>query len=157
MADVMDARDVFEAKVRELREHVHRISRRIKAVDAACVGQVASDVTLPEMRVIEVLGDHPGCIMRELADHLLAAVSTTTGLVDKLVQKGLVKRERADDDRRIVRVELSESGRQIYDAVMAMHLGFCRGMLSALNDDEQEIYLVLMKKIARGLNAEDPS
>ena len=157
MVDMAGATDVFEAKVRELREQVHRITHRIKAVDAACLGQIPSEVTLPEMRVIEVLGDHPGCIMRELADHLLAAVSTATGLVDKLVQKGLVRRERVDEDRRIVRAELSDAGREVYEAVMAMHMSFCRGMLATLNADEQEIYLVLMKKIARGLNSKDQS
>ena len=149
--DQNDGSEAFEAKVRQLREHFHRITRKVKAVDVECLGQVRGDLSMPEMRVIEVLGDFPGCMMRELADQMLAAVSTATGLVDKLVQKGLVRRERVDEDRRVVRAELSETGREVYESVMTMHFRFCRDMLATLNEDEQEIYLVLMKKIARGL------
>ena len=146
----------FEAKARDLRAQLHRMMGRLKAVDNACLGTIETEVSLPEIRMIEVLGDQPGCIMRELADGLHVAVSTATGIVDKLVAKGLVRRERVDEDRRIVRVELSDDGRKIYDAAMEMHLRFCRGMLSSLNDDEREIFLVLMRKIARGGGA-DPA
>ena len=133
---------------------LHRIVGRLKAVDAACLDTMTTEVSLPEIRVIEVLGDLPGCIMSKLADELHVAMSTTTGIVDKLVQKGLVRRERVDEDRRIVRVDLSEEGRKIHDAAMEMHLRFCRGMLASLNDDEREIFLVLMRKIGRGAGAE---
>ena len=77
------------------------------------------------------------------------AVSTATGVVDKLVQKGLANRERVDEDRRVVRVALSDKGRVVFHAIVEMHMTFSREMLAALNPDEREILLVLMRKIAR--------
>ncbi len=144
------ADDVLEARAEDLREQLFSVVHRLKSVDARCAGSMDTDISLPELRVIEILGDCPGLMMKELADRMLAAVSTATGLVDKLVQKGYVRRDRGDEDRRIVRVDLSDSGRVVCEGVKAMHLDLCRGMLAALNEDEREIFLVLMRKIARG-------
>ena len=147
--------EIVETKARELLGHFQKISRRIKAIDAASLERIPAAIGMPEMRVLEVLADHPHCIMRELAGHLHSAVSTVTGIVDKLVQKDLVRRERVDDDRRIVRVELSETGHAASLAAMEMHLRFCRELLAGLdNDDERETFLALMGKIARHSDAE---
>lgn len=144
-----DDRDSLEAKAHELRLEIDRIVERVKRVDASCMGTSEIELTPQEMRYIEVLGANPSIMMRELSDHLLTPVSTATGVVDKLVTKGLVRRERVDEDRRIVRVALEEKGQGIYEFILEMHLTFSREMLAALNPDEREILLVLMRKIAR--------
>jgi DNA-binding MarR family transcriptional regulator len=142
--------DVLEVKARELRVEIDRIAERIKRVDAACLGSIDLEMSPQEIRYVEVLGGfEPSCMMRELADRAHVAVSTATGVVDKLVQKGLAHRERGDEDRRVVRVALSDKGRAVFDAIAEMHMTFSREMLAALNPDEREILLVLMRKIAR--------
>lgn len=147
---------LFEAKARELRLEIDRIAERIKRVDAACLGSIDLEMSPQEMRYMEVLGGFdPSCMMRELADRANVAVSTATGVVDKLVQKGLAHRERVDEDRRVVRVALSDEGRVVYDAIMEVHMTFSREMLAALNPDEREILLVLMRKIARNAGPMD--
>lgn len=144
-----DESEQLEIKARELRGEIDRIVDRVKRVDACCVGSGDVELTPQEMRFIEVLGGEPSIMMRELADRVLAPVSTATGVVDKLVQKGLARRERVDEDRRIVRVALDEKGQRVYDFIVEMHMTFSREMLAALNPDEREILLVLMRKIAR--------
>lgn len=144
-----DETDSLEAKAQELRREIDRIVDRVKRVDASCMGSTQIELTPQEMRYIEILGAHPSIMMRELSDHLMTPMSTATGVVDKLVTKGLVRRERVDEDRRIVRVALDEKGEEVYRFILEMHLTFSREMLAALNPDEREILLVLMRKIAR--------
>ncbi len=140
----------FEAKARELREQIDVIAERIKRIDAACLGSVEIEVSPQEIRYVEVIGGFPqSCMMRELADRARVALSTATGVVDKLVIKSLVHRERVDEDRRVVRVALTDRGRSLFDAIVEVHMTFSREMLAALNPDEREILLVLMRKIAR--------
>ena len=141
--------DSLEANARVLREAFQQIVRGMKGVDAHCTNDLPQEMNIQEMRVLEILGDRGSCIMRELADGLLVPVSTATGIVDKLVQKDLVHRERVDEDRRIVRAALSDSGRELYSVVQGRHLTFCRKMLAALNPAEQESLLLLMRKVAR--------
>ena len=49
----------------------------------------------------------------QIAKHILVKSSTVTGVVDRLEQKGLVKRVRNSPDRRIVTIELTETGNQL--------------------------------------------
>ena len=102
-----------------------------------------------EDKVIRVLGLQGPCIMREIADPLGLALSTATGVVDRLVKKNLVHRERSDEDRRIVKVNLTTEGTEICEKKKAGFMKLCRNMLSSLTPEEQKIYLSLSKKISQ--------
>jgi DNA-binding MarR family transcriptional regulator len=47
----------------------------------------------------------------QIARLIMINSSTVTGIIDRLEQKGLVKRLRISDDRRIITVELTKSGK----------------------------------------------
>lgn len=49
----------------------------------------------------------------QIANHMLVKSSTVTGVVDRLEQKGLVKRVRNSPDRRVITVELTDSGNKL--------------------------------------------
>jgi DNA-binding MarR family transcriptional regulator len=53
----------------------------------------------------------------DLAGYLDVNASTATRMCDRLVRKGLVRRQRLPSDRRTVRVSISESGRDLVVAV----------------------------------------
>ena len=69
-----------------------------------------SHVTLPQLRVMYHLRRHPGATTGELAKRLGITVSTTSGLVIKLVDRGLVTRGSLADDRRQAPLSLTEAG-----------------------------------------------
>lgn len=69
-----------------------------------------SNVTLPQLRVLYQLRRHPDTTTGELARRLGITVSTTSGLVIKLVDRGLVTRFSHADDRRQAPLRLSEAG-----------------------------------------------
>ena len=69
-----------------------------------------SHVTLPQLRVLYHLRRHPGSTTGELARRLGITVSTTSGLVIKLVDRGLVVRGSLADDRRQAPLRLSDDG-----------------------------------------------
>jgi DNA-binding MarR family transcriptional regulator len=67
--------------------------------------------------------------------------------VDRLVNKDLVVRNRRDEDRRVVEVEMSENGTKIQAAFRSKRQGMARSWLAALSPGEREIFLELMAKI----------
>lgn len=69
-----------------------------------------SQVTLPQLRVLYHLRRHPDTTTGGLARALRITVSTTSGLVIKLVDRGLVTRGRVADDRRQAPLRLSDAG-----------------------------------------------
>ena len=113
-----------------------------------CVHNACKDLSFQELTTINHLGTlNDCCIMRKLAEHLRLAVSTVTGIVDKLVNKNVVTRERVDEDRRIVQVKLTAKGKEIYDVETENFMHLSEDMLKVLTDEEQDILLALLRKI----------
>ncbi len=68
------------------------------------------ELTLGQLRLMMLLRDRPGAPAGVLASELGVTPPTITGLVDRLVRQGLVRREEDRQDRRLVRNELTEMG-----------------------------------------------
>jgi DNA-binding MarR family transcriptional regulator len=140
---------LVDRKAGELRLLVEDILTQFRCVDAATVNGPHAELSVQELRVVEHLGDAGPRMMRELAQFLLLAVNSVTSLVDNLEAKCLVRRNRSEQDRRVIRVELTEAGKVAYDAAVREKVALLRRMLKVLTEDEQEIFLVLFRKIAR--------
>jgi DNA-binding MarR family transcriptional regulator len=69
-----------------------------------------SRITLPQLRVLHHLRRNPDTTTLELSRALGITVSTTSGLVIKLVDAGLIERGRDPQDRRREPLRLSEQG-----------------------------------------------
>jgi len=92
-------------------------SRALVAVAARSLAGVADDVTLPQFRVLLVLGGGEPKGMSELAAELACSPSTATRLCDRLVQKGLVSRGHPASNRREVEVDVTAAGRRLVNRV----------------------------------------
>lgn len=71
----------------------------------------AYGLTPPQYMVLRCIRDSErGCSMSELAESSFQVSATMTGIVDRLVERGLVQRERDPHDRRTLRVVLTGAG-----------------------------------------------
>jgi DNA-binding MarR family transcriptional regulator len=140
---------LLDQKAADLNGIVQDIVKQIKCVDDAVANGPHTELNMQELRVVELLGVEGPQMMREISKHLSVAVNTVTNIVDNLERKGTVRRIRSEEDRRVIRVDLTDVGRKAYKASADAHLQFLRTMLKALTEDEQEIFLVLFRKIAR--------
>jgi DNA-binding MarR family transcriptional regulator len=129
---------------RELMEYLETIVSRY-----ACTKENSSvDVCRKgELKMIEILGKEGSLMMSEIASRAGLSTSTVTTVMDGLVDKGLVQRERSENDRRVVSVELTKDGKNVYREIEQFHLGLVRGMLSNLSSAEQGTLISLFRKI----------
>jgi DNA-binding MarR family transcriptional regulator len=138
----------LERNATELRNLVQDFLQRYREVDAgACSGRHA-ELSMQELRVIERLGDAGPTRMKELAEYMLLAVNSLTSLIDKLEAQDLVRRERSNEDRRVVFVQLTNAGRLVFRAAVDDKLGLMKLMLGRLTASEQESFMSLFRKIA---------
>lgn len=79
----------------------------------------AEDVTLTQYRSLVVLASRGPQGMASLADALGVTPPTASRLCDRLVRKGLVRRRTDQNDRRQVRIALTDTGRRLVDLVTA--------------------------------------
>jgi len=62
-----------------------------------------SGFTLPQLSVISILEKHGEQKVSELSLKMRLSDSTVSGILDRLEQKDIIKRERTKDDRRVVK------------------------------------------------------
>lgn len=134
-------------KAKQLHKSFEQIIYHFQTVNAA-TSESVENLSLIETKAIGFIGQCQGCIMREIAVYLRVAVSTVTGLIDKLEEKKLVRRERSDEDRRIIKIILTPKGEEVYQFHVEELLRLCREMLVGMTDEEQNTYIELSKKIA---------
>ena len=112
--------------------------------------------------VVPSHGDVLACLFRNgpTAMHDLAAFShrtrpTTTVLVDKLEQMGLVQRERSDDDARRTMVALTDAGEALRGKFESISRRLVRLVYSPLEMSEAEIFEGLLGKILANLKTKN--
>jgi DNA-binding MarR family transcriptional regulator len=104
-------------------------------------------LTIPEWRVIAVLGRFPGLSAVEVAERTLMDKVAVSRAVAKLLKSGRIDRQFADADRRRSILNLSEEGRKVHDQIAPMALKFEEDLLHGLNDDEIRTLNVLMERL----------
>jgi DNA-binding MarR family transcriptional regulator len=95
----------------------------------------AHKLSRTEVGVLATLSEGPRRIT-QLAQTEALAQPTVTQLVDKLESRGLVARARSGDDARVVMVEVTSSGTEVFEEVRAEIRANMREALADLPDDE---------------------
>jgi DNA-binding MarR family transcriptional regulator len=102
-----------DGDLEELVDGVLGASRALVAVAARSLATVADDVTLAQYRVLIELASRGPQRLADLASALHVDRSTATRMCDRLVRKRLIARRRTSEDRRGVRVSLTQAGAQL--------------------------------------------
>jgi DNA-binding MarR family transcriptional regulator len=106
------------------------------------------DLSLTQLRVLAILRDHAPK-MAELADHLGLEKSTVSGLIDRAVRRGLVRRESEPDDGRAVRISLTADGRRLEATLLEQINSLVEPMMRNLSPSQQERLGVLLAGVLR--------
>jgi MarR family 2-MHQ and catechol resistance regulon transcriptional repressor len=123
---------------------------RVEPALAAC------RLTLTQLGVLEAVLHLGPLTHRELGQKLLTSPANLTDVVDKLAARSLVCRVRATDDRRLVRVELTEAGRALIQAVFPAHAADIATAMSALDPAELAQLDHLLRKLGRATGSPLP-
>jgi len=94
-------------------------------------------LSIPEWRVIAILGRFPGLSAVEVAERTMMDKVAVSRAVTKLIKNGRIDRQFADADRRRSILNLSEEGRRVHNEVAPLALQFERKLLEGLDDDER--------------------
>jgi len=84
---------------------------------------------------------------RELAASMNCARATITGVADTLQARGLVARHGDERDRRLVRLALTEAGRERVEALFPRFNAGEQAMVAELTDEEQSTLAALLRRV----------
>lgn len=109
------------------------------------------DVTGPQYGVLRILQREGPSTMTELSQQLLVTAGNVTGLVDRLQRDGLVEREHAESDRRVVRTRLTDRGRRLVEQAAATHHRFLTELLESWSVEDKERLRELLESLQASL------
>lgn len=101
-----------------------------------------------EIAVLDTLGAEGPIVMGQLARRLRLPLSTATRIVNRLVEGKMVRRERLENNRRVVQVRLAQVGLRYYRAALDSRMAGAQQMLRRLDGCERRELVRLIRKIA---------
>jgi DNA-binding MarR family transcriptional regulator len=145
-----------ETKVAE-RPHDHKDELRLWLRLFTCKEVVESEVrrrlrerfnlTLPRFDLMAQLDRTPkGMTLGELSQRMMVSNGNVTGLVDRLVEQGLIDRQPSRTDRRAQIVRLTPEGRRFFRAMARENGDWIGDMFAELSQNEIETLLRLLAK-----------
>lgn len=80
-------------------------------------------ITGPQLGALRFISLEPGISMNRLSERLYLHVSTVSGIVDRLVKRGYVSRDRSSEDRRVIRLKVTGTGKKVIEKTPLAGMG----------------------------------
>ncbi len=120
----------------------NRISRTIAQMYAT-----RFDLTIPEWRVMAVLGDEPDLSASEVAERTAMDKVAVSRAVSRLLKRDRLERHFSKEDRRRSVLALSDKGKDIYRQIMPLALDYETQLKTRLSDEEEASLNRLLSKL----------
>ena len=102
-----------------------------------------------EFAVLEALYHKGPMLVGEVSARILLTSGSTTYVVDKLEERGLVERRPCASDRRAMYVDLTREGKALIRKIFPAHARAIATAVAGLTPEEQRAVTVLLKRLGR--------
>ena len=114
----------------------------------AIITEESKDITNNDMHIIEAIGLSGENTMSSVAKKLKITAGSLTTAVNALVRKAYVKRERSEEDRRVVYIALTEKGEKAFYHHEQFHRQMTNAVIEKLDDEEIDALVKMLKDIS---------
>jgi DNA-binding MarR family transcriptional regulator len=137
------------ALVQGLLEQYERLNVRMAEFGGSTF--LGVDITMPQAKVLYLVRAPGSLPMSDLVAKLGVTVPTVTGIVDHLVERGLVVRRVTPADRRRVVIEITPAGVDLIDGIRELNARQLRALLAVLDDEEIGTFHAFFRALDSGL------
>jgi DNA-binding MarR family transcriptional regulator len=132
--------------MRRIIHSVHLYSRELAA---------KTQITAPQLVCLITLAEQGPMTATTISREVFLSPSTVVGILDRLEEKGLVKRERVSKDRRVVTITISEQGCSVVDTAPSPLQSRLTEALGALPVPEQIAIAKSLERVVGLMEAQD--
>jgi len=112
-----------------------------------------SGLSLADLHILRAVARTPNMILKDIRQITGLPHSTLTGIVDRLEEKGLLRRVISRRDLRSYGLELTDTGREVEAKHGRVDRLYTERVLYTLDEDERQTMLCLFEKISEGLGS----
>lgn len=106
-----------------------------------------------EFGILELLYHKGSMPLQQIGEKILISSGNITYCIDKLEQKGLLTRQHAKNDRRVIFAELTEQGQALLAEIFPQHAEVLRAAMDGLTSEEKTQAMNLLKKLGLAAQA----
>lgn len=121
----------------------------VRKLGSDLLSQSELGVTRSQYYILYLLSKQGFFTVSDLAEKLEVKPSAVTVMIDRLCKINLVKRDRDDNDRRIVKIGITPEGNQFLERAKQKRNAVLKDHLSRLDDDELQSFVAIFEKIAK--------
>ena len=110
------------------------------------------DLTVDQWVVLDHIKPKPGISQNDLAVDTAKDAPTVTRILDLLVEKKLVRRQMADDDRRKFNIYLTDEGQELHTKALEVIGEIRRQSWEGLTDEDYDQLVRIMNTIHKNVS-----
>jgi MarR family transcriptional regulator, 2-MHQ and catechol-resistance regulon repressor len=130
------------------------LGRAIQAIEKGVRPHLASHgLAMTEFAVLEVLYHKGALPLGEIRDRILVTGASTTYVVNKLEERGLMRRRGSGEDKRVIFGEITPAGRKLMAGIFPDHVEQLRTLMAGLSPVEKRTAAQLVRKLAQHASA----
>jgi DNA-binding MarR family transcriptional regulator len=104
-------------------------------------------ITMTQFDIIATLGNQPPMSCKLLGEKTLVTKGTMTGVLERLEEKGFIRRELNAEDARSQLISLTKKGQQLFEKIFPEHMNHLQKAFGNLSKKELEDLAVSLEKL----------
>ncbi len=125
-----------------------KLLRAVRAVTAHLEPRLLEHgLTVTQLGVLEAILHKGPLSHRELGRKVLTSAANMTDIIDKLAARALVRRVRCPEDRRLVKVELTDAGQALIEAIFPAHADDIAQAMRGLPPQDMAVLADLLRRL----------
>ncbi|GAB56038.1 probable transcriptional regulator, marr family protein [Glaciecola punicea ACAM 611] len=104
-------------------------------------------LSITQWRIMAVLGEYPGASADEISAKTQIEKSLISRAISNLLNRNLIQRQISKEDKRRTKIDLTETGYDVYSQIVPLSLKYEEQILSCLSDDEQALLSELIDRL----------
>ncbi|OGL39726.1 MAG: hypothetical protein A3C43_05170 [Candidatus Schekmanbacteria bacterium RIFCSPHIGHO2_02_FULL_38_11] len=138
--------DKLESQISKVREFFVEFTNRVISIDKE---KLKFDFNLSQLKALSAFKEDKDYTMGELSRNIQVAMPSMTEMIDGLEEVGIVERWRDPDDRRVVRVKLTEKGKKMRKEFMERRREELENIFSKLSSEDWDELIKNLEKASQ--------
>ena len=109
------------------------------------------DITPEQWVVLQIVAEEADLSQQKLAERLEKDKNSTKALVDRLIKKGLLKRQRSADDKRLYQLKATGSGLALADKIAPLDSTFMQEGEGNVTGEELSMFMQTLRKLEKNI------
>lgn len=133
---------------RTLNELLVNLFNNILAIEETNLRNQGVDLSMTEVHILEAVVKSDSNMMSAIAKYLMVTQGTLTVSAAKLEKKGYVKRIKDDEDRRVVRLVITDKAKEVLEVHDRFHDGMINKIVNELDIEEEQELLRSLQRVS---------